>query len=213
MESGKTTNIALRMTALPPANELIEGFRNGSESSVRRIYDEYYRPLCYFATRLIGVSDEAEDIAVECFLKLLSKRQDFERLPDIKSFLFTAVRNACFDHLRRKKTKDRFAREQLLLSEMDEQFGQDEMLIAKTLQLIYAEIEVLPQQCKNIFKSIYFDGKTTGEVATDMGLSKQTVLNQKSKALHLLRLKLYNQRIPCLVILLFMKLFIDNSDC
>lgn len=200
------------MTALLSDDELIEGFRNGNESSVRRLYDEYYRPLCYFATRLIFVSDEAEDIVVEGFLKLLAKRRDFKRLPDIKSFLFVAVRNACFDYLRKKKTKNRFAKEQLLLSEIDEQFGQDEMLIAKTLQLIYAEIEILPQQCKNVFKSIYFDGKTTSEVATDMGLSKQTVLNQKSKAIHLLRLKLYDQRIPFLVFLIVMKLLVASTD-
>ncbi len=190
------------MTALLVENELVERFRNGDELSVRQLYNQFYRSLCYFAIRLISASDEAEDIALESFLKLLAKRQDFETLTDIRSFLFTVVRNACFDYLRRNKTKDRFAREQLVLQQTEEQFGQDEMLIAQTLQLIYAEIEMLPSQCKLVFKSIFFDCKTTAEVASELGLSRQTVLNQKTRAINLLRLKLYKHGFHSITFLL-----------
>jgi DNA-directed RNA polymerase specialized sigma24 family protein len=65
------------------------------------------------------------------------------------------------------------------------------MIISNVLQLIYSEVENLPVQCRTVFKSIFIEGKTTAAVATEMGTSTQTVLNQKAKALQMIRLKLY----------------------
>lgn len=79
------------------------------------------------------------------------------------------------------------------LAEADESFGQDEMIASKVLQVIYTEVENLPAQCKQAFKSIFIEGKNTATIAAEMGISTQTVLNQKSKALQLLRLRLYKE--------------------
>ena len=154
-----------------------------------------------FCYQLTGIRDEAEDVVVESFLKLLSKKQDFDRLADIRSFLFTVVRNACFDYLRRNKTKNKFREELMLAGEGTEQWVQDEEMTAKVLQLIYTEIESLPPQCRMVFKSIFLHSKTTAEIASELGLSKQTVLNQKSKALHLLRIKLCEHGLYCYAVL------------
>ncbi len=174
-------------------NEMITGFRNGEETATRQLYDMYYRPLCYYAEQLVNEKGEAEDIVVEVFLKLLKKKDDFDNLPNIKSFLYKATRNACFDFLRKNKRKDRYNRELSFITEPDELFGEKEMIAAKVLEVIYAEIENLPGQCKQIFKSIFMEGKTTALVAAEMGISTQTVLNQKSKALQTLRLTLYKE--------------------
>ena len=175
------------------SNDIISGFRNGEETAVKQLYNLHYRPLCYFAEQLVHDKTEAEDIAVEIFLKLLKKKDDFDNLPDIKSFLYTATRNACFDFLRKLKRDNKYSIEISASIEPDELFGEKEMITAKVLQAIYADVENLPGQCKQVFKSIFLEGKTTAIVASEMGISTQTVLNQKSKALQMLRLTLYKQ--------------------
>jgi RNA polymerase sigma-70 factor (ECF subfamily) len=169
-------------------SDLINGFRNGEEAAIRKMYNLHYRSLCYFAEKLINDKTEAEDIAVETFLKLLNKRSDFDKLPEIKAFLFTATRNACIDFLRKTKRRDKSIWELGNLSEPDEVFGEKEMVTAKVLQVIYAEVEKLPGQCRQVFKSVFIEGKSTAAVASEMGISTQTVLNQKAKALQTLRL-------------------------
>nr|WP_162988786.1 RNA polymerase sigma-70 factor [Pedobacter schmidteae] len=176
-------------------NDIINGFRNAEEAACRQLYALHYRPLCYFAQKLVYNKEEAEDIVVDTFLKLLKKKNDFDNLPDVKSFLYLAVRNACFDFLRKLKTRDKANKEIEYLSEPDELFGKDEMITAKVLQVIYAEVENLPGQCKQVFKSIFIEGKSTGVVASEMGISTQTVLNQKTKALQKLRLILYKEKL------------------
>jgi RNA polymerase sigma-70 factor (family 1) len=173
--------------------DIISKFHEGDEAAVRQIYDLHYRAICYFAEQLTSDRAEAEDIAVNTFIKLLNKRTEFDNLTDIKSFLYTAARNACFDFLRRNKVKDKLGRELAFLSEPDQLFGEQEMIISKVLQVIYAEVEKLPGQCKQVFKLVFMEGKSTAAVASEMSISTQTVLNQKNKALHALRLTLQKE--------------------
>ena len=140
-------------------NNLLEDFRNGSETAIKKLYMLYYRPLCYFNQRLINDSQEAEDISTETFLKLLKKKQDFDNLSEIKSFLFTASKNACLDFLRKEKRHHKSHQEIAATPSLEEAFGEQELITAKVLQAIYAEIENLPSQCKQVFKSIFIEVK------------------------------------------------------
>ncbi|SMO38855.1 RNA polymerase sigma-70 factor [Solitalea koreensis] len=184
-------------------SNIINGFRNGEEVACRQLYALYYRPLCYFAQKLVHNKEEAEDIVVNTFLKLLNKKNDFDNLPDIKSFLYQAVRNTCFDFLRKSKYRDKANKEIEYLSEAYEFFGEEEMITANVLQIIYAEVENLPGQCKQIFKSIFIEGKSTSVVASEMGISTQTVLNQKTKALQKLRLILYKEGLYSIALFIY----------
>jgi RNA polymerase sigma-70 factor (ECF subfamily) len=51
-------------------------------------------------------------------------------------------------------------------------------------------IETLPNKCKTIFKLIYFEDASTDEVAEKLHISPRNVLNQKRRALQLLKKKL-----------------------
>lgn len=175
--------------------DLLESFRKGNETAIRKLYLLYYRPLCYFNQKLINYSQEAEDISTETFLKLLQKRNDFDSLSDIKSFLFTASKNACLDFLRKEKRHNKSHQKIETLLHLDELFGEQEMITAKVLQSIYAEIENLPNQCQLVFKSIFIEGKSTATIAEEMGISTQTVLNQKTKALQKIRLALLQENV------------------
>ncbi|MCU7550479.1 sigma-70 family RNA polymerase sigma factor [Chitinophagaceae bacterium LB-8] len=170
--------------------EIINGFRRDEKQSIRTLYLMYYRSLCYFAERLVDDKTEAEDIAHEAFLRLLDKQRDFDHISDIKSFLFTVARNICADHWRNKKRRESGIQELKYLDSTDDVFAEIETVRAKALQLIYEEVENLPGQCKKVFKSVFIEGKTTSDIAAEMGIMPQTVLNQKAKALHILRLAL-----------------------
>lgn len=186
----------------------IEGFKNGDEIAIRELYDTHYRPLCYFNQKIIRDMQEAEDISTEIFLKLLRKKNDFDSLQEIKSFLFTASKNACIDFLRKEKQQQKSSSTQIsFIADFDENLIEQELLTAKVLQAIYAEIESLPKQCKHVFKAIFIEGKSTASIAEEMGLSPQTVLNQKSKALQIIRSAVSQEDV--FVSLLFVELMLS----
>jgi RNA polymerase sigma-70 factor (family 1) len=190
------------MKAGPDHSSILRGLRRGEETAVRELYRRYYRPLCYFADRILHNKEEAEDLVVETFLKLLHKKDDFNDLPSIKSFLYTAVRNACIDVLRKNKRQHQAGQELEYLTPQEEAFLHDEMLRARVLQTIYEEVEKLPTKCRQVFIALYVKGQSTADVAKAYQISPQTVLNQKSKAIRLLRLALFSKGLDAHLLLI-----------
>jgi RNA polymerase sigma-70 factor (family 1) len=192
----------------------LEGFKNGDEIAVRELYDTHYRSLCYFNQKIIQHAQEAEDISTEIFLKLLQKKKDFNSLPEIKAFLFTASKNACIDFLRKERQQQKSNDQFSSIGEMNENLLEQEILTAKVLQAIYIEIENLPKQCKQVFKAIFIEDKSTAVIAEEMGISPQTVLNQKTKALKIIRSAVRQEDVylSLLFIELLLSAFIKNES-
>lgn len=184
-------------------NSIITEFQEGKEFALNQVYQSLYRPLCYFADKLVENKEQAEDIVTESFMKVWEKRRDFDSLPKIKAFLYISVRNACLNYLKHAKTQLRSYKEIKYLGQNEESVI-NEAIETEVLNAIFEEIERLPAQCKEIFKLLFFKGMSTAAIAEQMNLSVQTVRNQKSKALDMLRMALLKRNIPLSVILFFL---------
>lgn len=155
--------------------------------AVKELFNQLYKPLIYFAEKLVNNKQEAEDIVGTSFFKLTGRIEQFSSSRDVKAFLYVTTRNECLDYLRRMARFERSQEQLQYLMDYTDAQADDEMLRARILQEVYNEIEQLPPQCRKIFKLIYTRGMSTREIAEEMELSPQTVLNQKAKALNLLR--------------------------
>lgn len=155
--------------------------------AVKELFNQLYKPLIYFADKLVDNKQEAEDIVGTSFFKLTGRIEQFPTIRDVKAFLYITTRNECLDYLRRIARYERSQEQLQYLMDYNDAQADDEMLRAKILQEVYNEIEQLPPQCRRIFKLIYTRGMTTRQIAEELELSPQTVLNQKAKALNLLR--------------------------
>lgn len=175
--------------------ELVEALHQQQAHAVHDLFKLYYRPLVYFSFQLINDKEEAEDIVANTFMKLLHRRDQFSNLRDIKAFLYITTRNNCLDFLRSVQRHENSHKELLYLLDTKEDMADDEMIKAKILQEIYNEIENLPPQCRNVFKLMFIKGLNTKQIAAEMGISAQTVLNQKAKALQSLRLDLLKKNL------------------
>ena len=67
------------------------------KKDIELLFRQHYRPLCLFALHLINDVASAEDIVMDCYLKLWTKWKE-EEIKNPKSYLYIAVRNACYDH-------------------------------------------------------------------------------------------------------------------
>ncbi len=139
---------------------------------------------------------EAEDIVKDSYLKLWNKRADFDHPQSIKSFLYTATRNASLNHLRHQKVKNNFQKE---MNYLDDQKGDElvlqQMIRSELMRSIYQEIEKLPEKRQQVFRMIYFDGLKNEEIAAKLGISVFTVKEHKAKALAQLRLKFSDEQL------------------
>lgn len=184
-------------------HELLVAFKNGDHAAIEHVYIFHYRALCYFARGFVNNKEEAEDIVVETFIKLMRKQKDFDTLSDIQGFLYTATKNHCLDYLKHVKRKTASHKEIIYLLEKDENFIQAKIIKTELLKMIMAEAERLPPVRKKIFKLIFEEGLNTGEIAKQLNISVDTVRVQKAKAIASLRSAFLKDK---LLLLAFMEL-------
>lgn len=177
---------------MPLTNDtnLLAAFHDGEPRAERTIFDQYFHPLCLFTERITGDLLQAEDIVAETFQKLMVKRLDFPSLPQIKSFLYQAARNAAINYANAQK-RHAGAHEQIRYlagSEVaDDDAGDVEIMRAELISEIYKEMDKLPDKCGKVFKMLFVEELSTAEIAEKLNINVQTVRTQKARAIELIR--------------------------
>ena len=171
-------------------DKLLEGFRLGSEEAFTSLFKKWYPAISYFAFSMLRDSVEAEDVAEGAFIKLWERRKQFISLPRCKAYLYSCVRNASIDLLRRRKINAHGMEELSYLSSRDKDSYFDQVLEAELANRLYKAIETLPPGCRKVVTMVYKEGKNNREIAEALNLSVNTVRNQKQRGLSLLRKKL-----------------------
>ena len=143
-----------------------------------------YRPLCLYALHYIQDPDKVEDVVQECFAALWEKQQAGAAVSNPRAYLYMAVRNRCLDHLRKTgfKTEELNPRDTYGL--IDDDDAQERAQIEARL---WTAIDRLPEKCREVFLLSKRDGLKYEEIAQELGISENTVRNQISKALRILK--------------------------
>jgi len=162
-------------------------FREGDKDAFREVYDRMVRPLTYFVENIIFSPIDAEDIVANAFTKLYNARSGMRSIEHIKRWLYVIVRNESIDYLRHRSRQRESHGEVAYLGAEAEEQHETERVKSAVFQGILHEIEKLPRQRRAILRMYFFEQKTTAEIAKQLGLNSQTVLNHKAKALESLR--------------------------
>lgn len=182
--------------------ELINSFQQGDHKALHQVYAIYQRPLCFFTEQIIANTMAAEDIVSDCFISAYQKKEDFPSLSHLKSFLFTAAKNAALNYIKSEKRHHDI--HHLLERSADKLAIDVENAYIRTevMQIIFSEIEKLPPQCRLVVRMAIIDGKSAAEIAAELNMAYQTVLNQKAKGVALLRNSLLKNELISLPMLL-----------
>ena len=165
---------------------LLSGLKRGDERFYRLLFDKYYQPLVVFANRMLLDIDLSRSTVQDVFVMLFDKREEIVIHTSLNAHLYQTVRNRCLNYLKRDKMKSEH--HQIILDKGDSFEQPSTSLEFNELEaLIQSTIEVLPEQCRRIFKMSRQEGLSNQEIADSLTISKRTVETQISKALKRLR--------------------------
>lgn len=154
---------------------------------VKMIFDNYYQVLCVFALRFVNSFEDAEDVVQEVLVKFWEKRKGKDFGGSLKSFLFGAVHKEALYMLRQSghmvfeeigEYTDRF---------VDEATAFREEEIAARREKLQAELQRLPEKCREVFTAIVLENMSYKDVATKLNVSVNTVKTHYTRALKQLR--------------------------
>ena len=162
---------------------------NGDYELFDEIFKQYSKSLFYYAAKFVD-NEVAKDIVQDVFAKLWSDQKITIKL-SLNSFLFTMVRNSCFQHLEKQKVRNKYLEStKLKLQEEELQFYMTEKtsLIEQELEEKLNEVlEGLPERCRQIFSMSRFENKKNKEIAEELDISTKAVEKQITKALATIR--------------------------
>ncbi|HSI75481.1 MAG TPA: RNA polymerase sigma-70 factor [Lunatimonas sp.] len=161
--------------------------REGDREAFNEIYQRYWLTLLQLAVRKVSVQEEAEDIIQDLFVSIWIKRHGLQIQTTLKGYLFSALKykiiNLYESNCVRKKYScyvsanfkrhDNTTEEMVVCNEVQREF---EIGLAK-----------LSPKVKHVFLLSRNDNLSISEIAERLDISQQTVKNQISKALKMLK--------------------------
>lgn len=159
-------------------------------TSFEELFRNNYGKLCHFAMQFLKDDAAAKDIVQETFLNYWNKKEALEQHGgQLSSFLYTSVRNACLNKLRRQKLEQGFLSDQEA-EPSEEAIGLTAMIRSEVIAELYKVITTLPENCQKIFRMGYLEGLKNPEIAAALAISVNTVKTQKKRGMELVRMRL-----------------------
>lgn len=183
----KNVNLVLRYKGMVtlPEEDMIRAIRDGDKVAFQQVFYACYDGLCQYACTMLKDMDEAEDVVQAMFVKVWEKRESLGIQTSMRSYLFRSVYHQCLNLLEHRAIKWKH-QEQGAYDKLGE-VQQPEVFPEELEERIKAAIGELPEQCRIIFMMSRYDELKYAEIAARMNLSVNTIENQVSKALKILR--------------------------
>ena len=165
--------------------EWIKKIIKGNEHSFESLFNVYCQRLINFSRRYVNDKDIAENIVQEVFVNIWINRENLDPTKNIKTYLFTAVKNNSYKYLRHLKVEHDYA--QNFSKYKYEKNPEKNIEQKETSNKIKKEIDSLPEKCREIFVMSKFDNLKYSEIADILNISIKTVETQMGRALKKLR--------------------------
>ena len=152
----------------------------------QKVFELYYNPLCRFASGYLQDTDDAQEIVQQVFINMWKNRETINPRGQIKSYLFTSVKNRCLNHIRDQKKFRSYYLDVEVELEIPV-FEKDNLLEKDLKKQLDGALDKLPEKCRQVFMLCRFEDMKYKEVAEKLNISQKTVEAQMSKALRILR--------------------------
>lgn len=165
--------------------------QNGEEYALEKVYKTAFRSLVYYASEITGQAHLSEEVVQDVLLKIWQNRSELSIKGSFKAYLYQSVHNHALNVIRQQKTRKESVN--LLSSEktwkfISETYDLNDDLIDRifsdeTEVIIDQIIKKLPEQCRKVFLMSRFESLKNEEIATQLGISENTVKTHIYRAL------------------------------
>lgn len=183
---------------------MVKRLQTGDLEAFDLIYEKYAGKLYLFGLKYLRSNAEAEELTQSVFLKLWETHKHIDYNLSFKSYLFTIAYNDICKIFRKRKYMQKFIMETFYENSQSSSKTEEDIDFKSDMDRLEQIVDMLPKRQKIIFRKSRQEGKTTKEIASELGISPGTIDNYISKALSFIRSRLkYNRISSLLFVLLF----------
>lgn len=165
------------------APETIELAKKGDLLAFEEIVTTFEKPLWNYLVRLVGGTDDAEDLIQDTFIKVYKNLKTIDPSKNIKSWIYTIATNTAYDFLRKKKRQ--------ATTELDEEYetnpssaSYNSVSVEESIEKkdVTEAIERLDLLYRGPIILFYKDGFSYEEIATMLSIPINTLKTRLSRA-------------------------------
>jgi len=165
--------------------ELLKRCQQGDELAWEVLVRQHQGRVCAIAYGYVGEQDEALDLAQDIFVRVYQRLHTCQEVEKFTSWLIRIARNACIDHLRRRKARP--PRQDIPASEMvNLRHGgptpEDNLISSSRQRLVHRALQKLSEINREIIVLKDIQGLPLEEISGLLDLPLGTVKSRSSRA-------------------------------
>lgn len=179
-----------RLASIITGKDLLLLIEGGDTDAFTEFYLDNFKKLILVSEKYVKSIPVAEEIVQNIFLKIWEDKGLLLNIDSIKAYLYRSTTNASINHINREKSLEKHhlkIADSLSTEKIDDLDEENEMII-----LLYKEIELLPEKCREVFKLSRLEKMKYREIALRLDISEKTVENHMGHALKVLRFRVLN---------------------
>ena len=170
-------------------------------------FRKYYQSLCLFSKRVVGDGSVSEDIVQDTFVKIISSGIKFESELHFRQYAYITVKNTCYKYMAKSDRLPTVDIDEMTRQNAESDSRSDIAIVrAETVRMIRDAVNDLPARYREVFCKAYIKNMKNEEIASELGISVNTVKVMRQRAKTKLR-----ETLKDLFPLLF--IYIKYIDC
>lgn len=194
LDSKNSPSANLKLQADATDAEVWNVLKQGQSQALQILYERYSSLVYRLAFRVLGNSQEAEDLTQDIFLILWRSRNYDPNRGSLGSYLTTLTRSRAIDKLRSRGTQVKFLQRwsQLMVTESSSPSPFEAASLSQRSEQLKAAIAQLPASQRQVLEMAYFEGMSQSEIAKQLETPLGTVKSWCRQGLLNLRKNLQN---------------------
>lgn len=181
--------------------EIIKLIQVGDVNAFQELYCRLKNKVMSFSIKLLGNSEEAEEMTQDIFVRLWENRAKLDPEKNIEAFLFVMVRSSFLDALKKKKQQASYIDAQEYQAATN-RLTDEYIDYTECCELLDYAIQRLPKQAKLVYRMSRVDGLSHKEISKNLEISPFTVSNHLKYALK--HLKKYLKKMSPEILTIFL---------
>ncbi len=172
-------------------HQLVRLTMAGDDQAARRLYEKYIGAMFHTATRMVGSTEEAEDVIQEAFIRVFQGLNQFKGESTLGAWIKRIVVHTALNHLRQHKRNGFLSIEEGFPEPSQEP---DEPKSDWKPEDIHYAIKQLPEGCRVVLSLYLLEGYQHKEIAQILGIAESTSKTQYRRGKKLLKQLLLAQQ-------------------
>lgn len=165
--------------------KFISGLNQKDGGAWKRLYEEFYAPLCAYAEKLSKGQADAEDVVQDCMVELWDSSLCFPNVKALTAWLYKVVYTRTLNALRDEANAEQSLAEYAVEIPTEDEAA-DEAAEENAVARLRKMMKVLTPQQQDILR-MTLDGLKVKDIAAALGVTDNTVKMQKKRAYTTLR--------------------------